>query len=332
VRRVAEDCIKNVHPIYHIKTLMIKRELAKDPKLANENWERFLPKFKKKNVKRCAPSALAPWPCLPLVCWRHQYCTLPNHATVHSALLTLRAQLCTSSATAAHEGLPCTSQIMPVNLCQRVHRKKPAVVNKKKPYTPFPPPQQPSKIDLQLESGEYFLNQHTKYDLEQSSSTPSKGSFPHGNLCTVHLLCFYRWYVAFQASKPVRLCAVLTDDVVVRMFRRKREAGAKQEAQSERTTERQRQRQAAFVPPKVRTSLCSTCALCRLGLLDAMSRILDKACASAAWTAAPRCVASKTVRTSSTVACRRRKERRRLAAAPPSRTHPHRTWTRWLRG
>lgn len=43
-----------------------------------------------------------------------------------------------------------------------IDRKKPAVVNKKKPYTPFPPPQQPSKIDLQLESGEYFLNQHTK--------------------------------------------------------------------------------------------------------------------------------------------------------------------------
>ena len=37
----------------------------------------------------------------------------------------------------------------------------------------------------------------------------------------------------------------------MKICRRKREAAAKQEAQSERTTERQRQRQAAFVPPKV---------------------------------------------------------------------------------
>ena len=61
---------------------MIKRECMKNPKLKNESWDRFLPKYKSKNVK-----------------------------------------------------------------------KKPATEGKKKEkkeYTPFPPPQQPSKIDLQL--------------------------------------------------------------------------------------------------------------------------------------------------------------------------------------
>ncbi|MCJ1385847.1 ribosomal RNA assembly protein krr1 [Xylographa soralifera] len=95
VRRVVTDCMANIHPIYHIKELMIKRELAKDPELATENWERFLPHFKKRTLSK---------------------------------------------------------------------RRKPAkVVDKtKKAYTPFPPPREKSKVDLQIESGEYFLGKQAR--------------------------------------------------------------------------------------------------------------------------------------------------------------------------
>ncbi|KAI1912768.1 ribosomal RNA assembly protein krr1 [Ophidiomyces ophidiicola] len=95
VRRIVEDCMNNIHPIYHIKELMIKRELAKDPQLVNESWDRFLPQFKKRTLSK---------------------------------------------------------------------RKRPLKITdkSKKVYTPFPPPQQKSKIDLQIESGEYFLNKAAK--------------------------------------------------------------------------------------------------------------------------------------------------------------------------
>lgn len=114
VRRIVEDTMHNIHPIYAIKELMIKKELAKvslgcanckrhtltshyyqDPELVNESWDRFLPNFKKRSLsKRRVP-----------------------HKVTDKA---------------------------------------------KKTYTPFPPPQEKSKVDLQIESGEYFLGKHAK--------------------------------------------------------------------------------------------------------------------------------------------------------------------------
>lgn len=125
VRRIVIDCLKNIHPIYHIKELMIKRELAKDPKLAEENWERFLPKFKKRNVKS-KPASTA---------------------------TTAAADVSSSAGTSAAAGEA------------KVKKNK----IKPKTYTPFPPPQQPSKIDLQLESGEYFLKPRQKKQAEEAT-------------------------------------------------------------------------------------------------------------------------------------------------------------------
>ncbi|XP_050428150.1 KRR1 small subunit processome component homolog [Adelges cooleyi] len=65
VRRIVMETMKNVHPIYNIKALMIKRELERNPKLKNENWDRFLPNFKPKNVPKKKSSKKAKKPYTP---------------------------------------------------------------------------------------------------------------------------------------------------------------------------------------------------------------------------------------------------------------------------
>lgn len=93
---------------------MIKRELAKDPKLAGESWDRFLPKFRKRHLKTSEKTA--------------------------------RKNEVLEAKTEARKAAGLETGEQP----------------KKKVYTPFPPPQQPRKVDLQLESGEYFLKPREK--------------------------------------------------------------------------------------------------------------------------------------------------------------------------
>nr|ODN76440.1 ribosomal RNA assembly protein [Cryptococcus depauperatus CBS 7841] len=147
VRRIVLDCMNNIHPIYRIKELMIKRELAKDPKLANENWERFLPKFQKKHLK-----------------------TSEKTAKKNAALERKTEAASAANANLTPLGVPEPLATAPVS------RSEPASVDttamtekkkKKKTYTPFPPPQQPSKLDLQLASGEYFLKPKEREAIEK---------------------------------------------------------------------------------------------------------------------------------------------------------------------
>jgi ribosomal RNA assembly protein len=49
VRTIIEDCMKNIHPVFHIKLLMVKQQLFRDPTLTKESWNDYLPNFGKKN-------------------------------------------------------------------------------------------------------------------------------------------------------------------------------------------------------------------------------------------------------------------------------------------
>jgi ribosomal RNA assembly protein len=130
VRRIVEDCMKNYHPIYHIKTLMIRRELERDPTLKHENWERFLPQFK----KQAAGKKKAPPPAKD------------GKAAPPAAPPAGDGAAGGDAAAAAGGGGDVRA----------------ATKKKKREYTPFPPQQTMRKVDAQLESGEFFLSTQEK--------------------------------------------------------------------------------------------------------------------------------------------------------------------------
>ena len=130
VRKVVCDCLQNnVHPVFNIKRLMIQKELAKNPELADKSWDRFLPKLPKPDLKRKTKKEKK----------EERATTANTPATTAES----EAPVVASSAAAADQS--------------KSRKRKASRVQK--PYNPFPPEPTPSKIDLQLESGEYFLKQ-----------------------------------------------------------------------------------------------------------------------------------------------------------------------------
>lgn len=159
VRRIIIDCMNNIHPIYRIKELMIRRELAKDPKLAGENWDRFLPS------SFCLFRYIRP------------KLTNPEFQKKH-----LKTSEKTARKNAAIERQfdpadnPNSINIQPTPTVT-IDTAPAPILNKpkKKTYTPFPPPQQPSKLDLQLASGEYFLKPEQKEAIEKRKREDLQG-------------------------------------------------------------------------------------------------------------------------------------------------------------
>lgn len=141
---------------------MIRRELAKDPKLATENWDRFLPQFKKRNLKTSEKTAK-----------KNRHAGLADGANANQTPLGTSA---TSSTIQTGTTAPAMSSTTSATVPTTSHKKP------KKVYTPFPPPQQPSKLDLELASGEYFLKAKDKERMDRRKKTEQVSVCPAGLL------------------------------------------------------------------------------------------------------------------------------------------------------
>jgi len=101
VKKITEDCMRNIHPIYGLKKLLIQRELTASQALKVQSWSKYLPEFRKSHLPRA----------------------------------------------------------------KRKKLRREIKLRKAKVRTPFPPPQQPRREDIEMQTGEFWLKRrvHPSY-------------------------------------------------------------------------------------------------------------------------------------------------------------------------
>ena len=135
VRKLVEDCMLNFHPVYHIKELMIRR----DARRALAPTQPPSPQ----QISAPAPAQPQPEP-------RPQ--PQPQNATrTPGSPVPPRRELEKDPALKEESW----ERFLPSFKKKNAQRKKTKPT--KKEYTPFPPAPMPRKVDLEMESGEYFL-------------------------------------------------------------------------------------------------------------------------------------------------------------------------------
>ena len=153
-RKVVIDCMANIHPVYNIKSLMIKAELAKDPGEIRRSCGSLglhppVQTARRYSLQQCR------WVWgssrLRRVRWRNQTIATSVWYVAYGCRPDRGVNRGWLSTELKEENW---DRFLP-KFKKKNAKKKSKKLMEKKEYTPFPPEQKPRKIDDEMASGEY---------------------------------------------------------------------------------------------------------------------------------------------------------------------------------